>query len=195
MAKLNLHQVEEVLSQKEIKIFSPRNLSTIFGTSLRGARGFLSYNTKKGALVRLKRGFYALKRNLPSDFLIANTIYQPSYISLDTALSYYNIIPETVYSITSVTSKPTREFIILNKSFPYTKIKKEAFGGYLTKKIGRETVFIAEPEKALADLLYLVSLGKRLINERINTKHLELRKVEEYAKLFGKKSFLKYLHD
>ena len=60
-------------------------------------------------------------------FLIANKSYYPSYISLETAFSYYNIIPEIVYNITSITSKKTIEFNFQNSTFTYNKINSHLF--------------------------------------------------------------------
>lgn len=70
---------------------------------------------------------------MPDEYLLANILYQPSYISLEFALSYYSLIPESVYLITSVTTKPTREFAVGKLFFSYQTIKKQAFVGYVPK--------------------------------------------------------------
>ena len=184
MKKLNLHLVEEKLLDLDIKIFQPHILENTFNVSGRAVSGVLNYNTKKGVFARLKPGFYALKRNMPPDFYLANYLYSPSYISLETALSYYNLIPETVYSVTSVTSKPTREFDIQNRAFSYSKIKKGAYTGYIPTQIEGKMVYIATPEKAAADFLYFVSLGKRSFNDRLNVSKLDKTKLRDYLKLF-----------
>ena len=67
---------------------------------------------------------YALADNLPSDFEIANALYQPSYTSLTHTLAYYHIIPEMVYTITSVTTRPTYEFKVLGKTFRILLVEK-----------------------------------------------------------------------
>ncbi|WP_176231845.1 type IV toxin-antitoxin system AbiEi family antitoxin domain-containing protein [Candidatus Hakubella thermalkaliphila] len=141
----------------------------------------------------MRNGLYALTSNLPSELLIANKLYQPSYISLEYALSYHHLIPETVYTITSATTKPTREFEALDKIYHYYKIKREAFLGYEPKKIDGVTVLIAEPEKALVDYLYFVSLKKKALNERLTTKNLNRRKVLEYAEAFKREGLLRLM--
>ena len=69
---------------------------------------------KSGLLLPLKRNLYVLNeydsKKTPSRFYIANQLVFPSYISLETALSFYGVIPERVYSVTSVTSKKTAQF-------------------------------------------------------------------------------------
>lgn len=185
MKKLNWHQVEEILLDKNIKIFTPRELSDLFATSLRAAQAFINYHTHQNNFVRLKSGLYAFKRDLPHEFTIANRLYSPSYVSLDTALSYHGLIPETVYSITSVTPKATREFAIDQRLFTYHRIKKEAYTGYFPQKINGDVVFLALPEKAAADFLYFVSLGKRKSNDRLRLKKLNQKQLKRYLKLFG----------
>lgn len=193
MSKLNWRNFEETLLEKGLRIFSPRDVSLFFDVSPRAAQGFLSYNVKGGFIVKLKRGAYALKKNLPSDFLVANKLYEPSYVSLSVALSFYNLIPETVYSITSVTPKPTREFEVLGRTFSYNRIKKEAFDGYEPREVSGETVLVATPEKAVADFLYFVSLGKRSYNDRLKIRQVNEEKLREMAKLFGSQRLLSLL--
>jgi len=80
-------------------------------------------------------------------------------------------LPETIYQITSATTKKTKTFQVENLKFFILRLKKIVFLGYSLKKIRGENVLMAEPEKALADFLYLVALGKRkLIYERIKLK-------------------------
>lgn len=186
MKKLNLHKAEEQLVSSGLKLFTTFDLMVMFGVEKRAAQAFVSYNVKKGAFLRLKAGLFALKSNLPSEYAIANRIYFPSYISLDSALSYYNLIPETVYAITSVTPKPTREFEVMGRLFDYRRIKKEAFTGYIPKKIHGETIYIATPEKAVADFAYFVSLGKREKNDRLKLNRIDSSKLKKYQALFKK---------
>lgn len=184
MKKLNLHKVEEQLVSSGLKIFTASDLMVAFGVEKRAAQAFISYNVKKGAFLRLKAGLFAIKNNLPSVFTIANRLYFPSYISFDTALSYYSLIPETVYTITSATPKPTREFEVNGIVYDYRRIKRQAFTGYIPKKIHGETVYIATPEKAVADLLYFVSLGKRKGNDRLKLNKIDSSQLRKYQDLF-----------
>lgn len=195
MKKLKSHEVEAKLVSLGKRIFAPRDLMVIFGASRRAVDAFTSYNVKKGFLVRLKNGLFALGRDLPGEFCIANNVYYPSYVSLETALSYYNLIPEIIYPVISVTTITTREFKIQNRMFIYHKIKKQAFGGFITKKIGRESVYIATPEKGIVDFLYFVFLGKKQFNDRLEVRNLSRDKVNEYARMFENEKFLLFVKD
>jgi len=144
--------------------------------------------------MKLKNGLYVLRTHLPPSYVVANKLYTPSYISLETALSHYGVIPETVYTMTSVTTKITREFETPWLMFAYHKIKKSAYTGYTQIKEQDKVILIAEPEKALADYLYFVDLKRKSLNDRLDLRKLSRKKVENYAKLFGRKSLLELVN-
>ncbi|MFA6433319.1 MAG: hypothetical protein WCW52_01350 [Elusimicrobiales bacterium] len=112
----------------------------------------------KGYINKVRRGYYIFSDAGLDEhelFLIANTIYKPSYISLEMALSLYGLIPEAVYAITSVTSQKTNQFKTNIGVFTYKQLKPSLMFGYeLREKNGRR-VLVAEIEKALLDFLYL----------------------------------------
>ena len=114
---------------------------------------------KKGLLLRLKQGYYTFPEyeNVPGFlYFIANRIYNPSYISLQTALSFYGLIPEAIMQITSVSSLKTAVFKNNFGEYTYKTVKNELMFGYdLNKQSENRTLKIAHPEKALLDLFYL----------------------------------------
>jgi len=191
MGRLNLIFILNELRQKNLKIFTILDFQRIFNLNYESAKKTISRYVKKKIFTKARKGLYYLTQDSPFDFLIANKLYQPSYISFETALSFYGIIPETIFEIISATSRPSREFIVNSLKFSYKKIKKECFLGYLPKKIKEETVLIAEPEKALVDFLYFVALKKREFSyERIDLKKIKKKKLIEYAKCFKNKKLL-----
>ena len=111
----------------------------------------------KGYLMMLRRGLYvstdAARGADPMVF--AAKLYAPSYVSLEMALGFYGIIPEAVFTVTSVTTRKTKKFKTPQGDFSYQKIKREAFGGYETKRYGKFSFNVALPEKAVVDFLYL----------------------------------------
>ena len=115
---------------------------------------------EKGLIIQLKRGIYVLnkmdRKVNSSRFFLANQLLWPSYVSLESALSYYGLIPEAVADITSVSTKKTSRFTNPVGRFVYQRVKPYAFRGYRSYKdeAGLECL-IAEPEKALVDFLYL----------------------------------------
>ncbi len=182
--------VQQELTRRKVKIFSSREFSRIFGVSPTRTKYFLESQTKREFLCRLKRDLYALKTAMPGEEEISNALYRPSYISFEYALGKYNILPEMAYGITAATTKPTRIFTLEKKPFFFFKMKKEAFSGYSLVKEEEKKYLLADPEKALVDYLYFVTIGRKTKNERLRTKNLSRKKIIRYAKLYGRKSLL-----
>lgn len=187
--------VREELLKRNISVFAPWEFENLFKLSPNKAKYFLEEESKLGLFLRLKKGLYTLKTDIPREQEIANKLYQPSYLSFEYALAYYNIMPEMVYSITSATTKPTREFDVQGISFNYLKIKKQAFTGYQLVRAQEKNFFIAEPEKALVDYLYFVSLGKKGKNDRLNVSSLDKQKALSYAALYDRVSLNKLIEE
>lgn len=181
---------EKVLG-RGMKIFTVREFREAMRISQVAAQKVLERYTKRDVLVRVKKGLYMVKRDAPTTFFIANKMYRPSYISFESALSHYGIIPEVVYGITSATTKVTRDFEVGGRGFTYHKIKREAYTGYEVKKVGGDMVLIASPEKALVDYFYFVRLGKKRLNERLDIRGLDKMKIKKYVKLYQRKNFYK----
>jgi predicted transcriptional regulator of viral defense system len=111
-------------------------------------------------LVQIRRGLYALseryRKTEPHPFYIANRIRRASYVSLQSALEHYGLIPEYVPTVTSVTTGRPQTFKTPLGNYIYRHIKKEFFFDYtLEQMTAGQSAFIASPEKALLDLLYL----------------------------------------
>lgn len=111
-----------------------------------------------GKVIRLKKGLYvvapSVSRVALSTELIANHIYAPSYVSMSSALRYYGLIPETVYTTQSMTIKHSRSFDTPIGRFEYTFMNRKAFHIGITS-INKQThaFLMATPEKALCDLI------------------------------------------
>ena len=188
MLKVNWVAIQDKLNDLDIKILTPVEFKRIFNISSRSTQYFLEAYTKKGIFLRLKKGLYAVKFNMPSLYLIANKLYEPSYISFESALAFHNLIPEGIYNLVSATSQPTREFATKNNIFAYHRIKKKFYIGYSPLKIKEETILMAEPEKALADCLYFSSLRKKSLPERVVLGKIKMEKLKKYLKIFKRKN-------
>ncbi|MFA5097275.1 MAG: hypothetical protein WC490_01445 [Candidatus Margulisiibacteriota bacterium] len=147
---------------------------------------------KKGLLVQLKKGLYVFSRDykpFPEPGSIANLLVQPSYLSLEYALSYYGLIPDIVRVYTSVSTKKTNRFENRTGIYHYRHIKNNFFFGYV-KENG---IMIATPEKALLDHVYLNvksagAMGEDFFagNMRLqNIEGLKLSVLKKYARFFG----------
>ena len=116
---------------------------------------------KKKWLLELRKGMYVINdfyfKERLSLLYLANQIYKPSYISLEYALSEYELIPEKVNVITSIATRKTAYFENDFGMFSYTKIKNSYFFGYRLIDLKEQKVFYATKEKALLDYLYINS--------------------------------------
>ena len=114
---------------------------------------------RKGLLVKLRNGYYAFPeyRQVPDFALyVANQIYKPSYISLQSALSFYGVIPEEVVQLTSISTLKTARFSNSFGTFQYQNVKASLYFGYeISAKPDGRGILLATPEKALLDFLYL----------------------------------------
>ncbi len=173
------------IREKKLYIFNANDVRALFGVSAVAATSLLHRYKKRGFVVQIKRGFYVFPDMLPPDVYIANKLYSPSYISLEFALSYHGVIPETVYEITSVTPKTTRRFTAQGKIFSYRKIKKAAYTGYEVQKQQGLGFYIADAEKAFVDMNYLRLINKQVPISRFNKEKLDPVKALKYAALFG----------
>ncbi len=129
---------------------------------------------KAGELVRLKRGLFVVSPDTSgkplSEGLIANHLYAPSYVSMSSALRYYGLIPEAVYTTQSVTVKASRDFLTPLGRFEYTRQSKEVFAvGVTTVQEDGYAFLIATPEKALCDLIANSSgVNLRYVKDTVN---------------------------
>ena len=125
----------------------------------------LSRWMKQGKLIGLRRGMYtlpAMYRRAPlTPALLANQLYRPSYLSGLWALGYYDLIPERVVWLTSITPRVPRRFENSIGIFDYRNIKQPCFFGYRTASHGGEAIVVAEAEKALLDHWHLTPVSGR----------------------------------
>src|SRR5699024_346602 len=166
---------------------------------------------KKGELISLKKGLYVwpgAEQIFPEPFAIANTLYGPSYVSAESALSFHGLIPEHVYTITSMTLKPGTTLANELGDFAYKKIPTPyyAFGVEYRELRENQFALIASPEKALCDKIittpgvlfrslkdaqtYLLQ-DLRIEEEQI--KELDSRVIQPWLTDAPKKNSLKFL--
>lgn len=138
----------------------PISSSTIgsFYPDIRGKNQKIGELEKANEIIRLKRGMYVVNPEVSgktlSTELIANHIYGPSYISMQSALRFYGLIPESVYAMRSMTIKHSREFENHFGRFEYTYCPQDYFSIGITQITKEDYSFvIAMPEKALCDLI------------------------------------------
>jgi predicted transcriptional regulator of viral defense system len=130
------------------------------GKSLPALRMQLSRWVRSGKLIQLTKGLYTLAEPYakvrPHPFVLANAMKRASYVSLQSALGYYGMIPEHVPTVTSVTTQRPENVETPLGLFAFRHIKRSWFHGYEQRELGSgQKAFVATPEKALLDLIYL----------------------------------------
>ncbi len=137
--------IEKNLQQFESRIIDYATLSNIIrNNGYIGIKDKINNLKEKGFVKSLKKGLY-----------IANTLLSPSYISFDYALSFYNLIPESVYDVSSATTKRSKKFENCTGKYSYQQIKKELYPiGLIIEKTKLGNFLIASQEKALCDKVY-----------------------------------------
>ncbi len=191
MELYNLAEIIHILKEKEISLFTLDDFARIFNIKNKNTLyKKIQRLEKKKIIKKLVKGKYYFVFNRPDDFLMANFLYYPSYISLESALSFYGVITGFPYRITSISIKKAKKIIVDNKEFSYSKIKNELYWGFEKK----DKFLIAEPEKALLDYLYFASKG--LVNldlDDFDLKTLNKKKLFLYVLKFKEKKMLKII--
>lgn len=177
--------------------FSDVELSIILPGSTFSRHALVKRALAKGELIQIRRGLYGLAekyRRKPLNLLsVAQKVYGPSAISLESALSWHGWIPEAVYSITSVSAPRSREFKTPLGVFGFVRVPADPFlAGVELRTEGSDSFFIAGPWRALVDYVYVHKKDwkdSKPLREslRIEDEHLEkadVRELEAIEKAF-----------
>jgi predicted transcriptional regulator of viral defense system len=171
--------------------FGYEEIARVLDISPGSARVSASRYVRQGLLVRLKRNLYVLKgrwKSLDREelFCLANLAQVPSYVSLMTALDYYQITTQMQRQfIESIAVKRTRETEIENVLFNFTKVNESLYFGFKREK----GFFIATPEKALLDAYYLMSLARyRFDVTSIDPDKVDTTRLARMARRFPQKT-------
>ena len=143
-------------------------------------RGKIARMIRSGDLFQLRRGLYATRRDLNPLCLAAGT-YGPSYISYETALSYYGLIPEAVYEITSATLKRSAEFQNIFGRFHYRRVPESVYPAGIERVTESGLPFlIASPTKAVCDRIALEPRIRSMLDVK---RWAELMRLDEAIEL------------
>jgi len=161
MESYNLGVLTKKLLESGINLVNSKTLKEIL--AIKNERTFyriVSDFIKNKILINIEKNKYCVAGKNVGSFEVANFLYQPSYISLETALNYWGILPQFPFEIGSITSKKSMTKKFDGKIYAYSHISSKYFGMF-TKK---DNVLIAVPEKALFDQIYLASKGIKTVN-------------------------------
>ncbi len=183
MGTYNLAAAAKSLYEARLTLLTTKTLRDLLGPALPEASFFslLDRLGRAGVLRRLERDKYMLADGAAHDFQIANFLYEPSYVSLETALNFHGILPQFPYEIASVTPRKPVVKTLDGKTYRYVHLKQSLFWGY----DAAPGFLVAHPEKALLDLLYLQSKGlARAHLDEMELSRLDRARFEAYAGRF-----------
>jgi predicted transcriptional regulator of viral defense system len=185
-------------------VFTDTEVATLIeGTSNR-RYGLVKRAIASGELIQLRRGVYCLGKNYQREavdqFGLAQKIYAPSYVSLESALSHHGWIPEAVYTVTSACLKRSTTFDTPVGNFSFTRIPKFNFIGVERVKTGRTVYLLATPTKALADYIvaHKVELAPQELKESLRIENgswekLSYKLLKEIGEAYGNIRLRKFL--
>lgn len=170
-------------------LFGAEDISRQLNISQESAKVYAVRYVKKNILLRIKRNLYIIKEKwknlgLKQKLVIANFIQTPSYISLMTALDYHQITTQMQQNFfESIALKRTKQVLVDNAVFNFTRINKNLYFGFIKEN----DFFIAQPEKAILDIIYLASLGRYSFDaDSIDISKLNRKKVDDFLNKYPK---------
>ena len=150
------YEIVRKLESYEKDYFTINDLEKILRARRDSLKVKLVRLVKKKVLLRLRRGIYVLADKPIKADKLATQIFQPSYVSFEFALARYGLLGQIPYTVTLASPRLCLKTNLANFAIEIRKIKKSLFGGYVMQ----DGVLIATPEKALLDMLYMISFGK-----------------------------------
>lgn len=142
----------------------------------------LSRWSKKEMINRLRRGWYCFDKKELDEYSLAGLFYQPSYLSMETALYYYGLIPDIPLSVTSMTTTTTKKINTGVGRFDYYKIIPDLYWGFKSVNSKNGSFNLAAKEKALLDYLYLRK--SKQDDLRLDKSKLDKKIYRQYAKVY-----------
>ena len=200
-------RLQKILSSWPKAYITSTELKPIMKGSSDSLFSLLKRGVKDGSLIRLKRDFYLIQNKSIETFEIASLLYGPSYISLESALSFHGSIPESVPIVNSACSKRTKKYETYLGIFAYNYIPISIFHVGVAPPLkdaleNNSSFLVAAPWKAIADYIYLkkktwpniIALGNDLRIEIDQLQYSDLKLLEKLAKFYPSKRVRKALN-
>ncbi|MCI0478119.1 MAG: hypothetical protein L0Y55_17900, partial [Anaerolineales bacterium] len=183
MERLKPTQLEliQYLGELNKPYLTVADLEKILRVSRPGLYVVIHRLVKQGALARLRRGAYRGIFDSTDAAQIANTLYHPSYLSFESALARHGILSQIPYTLTFATSKRSKRITVGATAVEFRQLNATLFFGYTLE----QSIYVAEPEKALLDEMYLITRGKATLDlDSLNLAALSRAKFLAHAQRF-----------
>lgn len=176
MNNINYQKFKKEIDYLRKTYFSLIDLKKFYPHKADSLKSLLSRWSKQGLIFHLGKGYWTFDLANVDYLRLACNLVRPSYVSFEYGLNYHGMLNQIPFTVTLANAGRYRLISMGAYTFEYSHIKKDLFFGYTLK----ENIYIAEPEKALLDELYLISLKKR----HLSLEELDLTKIDR--KLFNK---------
>lgn len=183
MESISKDKVIKILHNKNIVLFDIADAQKIFNINKKNTLYKLLQRLEKSeVIIRVSNGKYQFALKQVNDFELANFLINPSYISLESALSFYGVLSQFTYAVTSVTPLKTQKIICQKKEYEYAHLEDKYFFGFEKK----DKFLIATPEKALLDQLYFISKKLRNLHlQDLNFKPINKKLFKKWSEKYS----------
>jgi predicted transcriptional regulator of viral defense system len=191
MKRISLYEIRDKALKSKRAVYSVQQLANLIGKSKDIAKVYMSRLVKKGLARKIIRGRITF---VDDSYVIAAQIYEPSYISLVSALLFHEMIQQVPKNIECVSPKNSRRYV--DEGIVYHKIPPSLYYGYERYKKSGSYIFVADPEKAVIDGIYLNLLPKNIVKDILQ--RIDKDKMKGYVSRFkgrGKKKLERILYD
>lgn len=177
MEKLNLYKIKEMALKSNRAVYSIQQLANLIKKPKKIAKVYLSRLVEKGLAKKILRGRISFVND---EYVIASQLLEPCYISLSSALLFHEMIQQVPRDIECVSPKNSRRYI--EHGVVYHKIHPSLFYGYEKYSKSNSYIFVADPEKAVIDGVYLNLLPANILDDILNK--LDKGKLKKYISRF-----------
>lgn len=181
-------RLSDLKSNLNIPVFTGNDLVKMFpGEPKSQINTQLKRMSVRGDLINLKRDVYLLPNAKLDEFVLANRLYNPSYVSLESALNSYGIIPDITANVTSISPVTSKKVTTPKGTFLYSKINKDLFFGFQNVLDQGSGLYyqIALPEKALLDYIYIRKV-RNIRENRVDLSGLSTKVLTKFSAYFPK---------
>ena len=178
---MKANELLKIIQNINKSFYTLNDFVKLTGQDKKSVRVALSRLTKTGVINRLRRNMYVPAGAKVDWELVAEQIAPDSYVSFESALSFYNVINQVPYELTMARLGKSRRVRLAGKDISFRRIKKELYGGFVIN----DKIKIATPEKALLDLIYLSVRGQTNFNfSELDLSVIDKREIKKLLTIF-----------
>lgn len=171
MSELNLYKIRDLALESRKRVYSIMELSKLINKPYNVAKVYANRLVLAELATKIIQGKIAFTEN---DLIIGPQLLEPSYISYHFSLNFYRCIQQIPFKMTLITTQKSRQI----SEYTYKHVNPKLFFGYNREKYDGTYIFIAEPEKAVLDMIYLDRVPYNLFDDFLDK--LDEKKLKKY---------------